>query len=114
MLVTSASADVAGTETEVESDLLVLSFEPEQRAALPELTGLTQPTLDAIQYQHSGQLAGTHTGLILWPATVPSNYTSQAATSIIRLGDARTATHLTGSGVVAIIDTVRGSQPPSF
>ena len=45
MLVTSASADVAGTETEVESDIQVLGFEPEQRASLPELTGLTQPTL---------------------------------------------------------------------
>ena len=42
-------------------------------------------------------------------STVPSNYTTQAATSIIRLGDARTATHLTGSGVVAIIDT--GADP---
>src|SRR4029077_338533 len=45
MLVTSASADVASTETEVESDLMVLGFEPEQTASLPELTGLTQPTL---------------------------------------------------------------------
>jgi hypothetical protein len=44
MLVTSASADVAGTETEVESDLLVVGFEQEQRATLPEMSSLTQPT----------------------------------------------------------------------
>ncbi len=36
---------------------------------------------------------------------VPSNYSTQTATNIIRLGDARTATKLTGSGTVAIIDT---------
>ena len=42
-------------------------------------------------------------------STVPSNYTTQTATSIIRLPDARTATHLTGSGVIAIIDT--GADP---
>ena len=45
MLVTSPSASVADTETEVESDLLVAGFEPEQLTSLPELTGLTQPTL---------------------------------------------------------------------
>src|SRR6476660_4726087 len=45
MLVTSPSTNVAGVETEVESDISVAGFEPEQRASLPELTGLTQPTL---------------------------------------------------------------------
>jgi subtilisin family serine protease len=108
MLVTSASADVAGTETEVESDLLVLSFEPEQRAALPELTGLTQPTLTQSSTSILDSLPG-RTLVSFFGSTVPSNYTSQTATSIIRLGDARAATHLTGSGVVAIIDT--GADP---
>ncbi|HXO38538.1 MAG TPA: hypothetical protein VN872_07865, partial [Candidatus Acidoferrum sp.] len=87
MLVTSPSADVAGTETEVESDLLVLSFEPEQRAALPELTGLTQPTLTQSSTSILDSLPG-RTLVSFFGSTVPSNYTSQTATNIIRLGDA--------------------------
>src|SRR6476469_7186818 len=108
MLVNSASADIAGTETEVESDLLVVSFEPEQRAALPELTGLTQATLTQSTTSILDTLPG-RTLVSFFGSTVPSNYTTQTATSIIRLGDARTATHLTGAGVVAIIDT--GADP---
>jgi subtilisin family serine protease len=108
MLVTSASADVAGTETEVESDLRVVGFEPEQRASLPELSSLTQPTLTQSTTSILDTLPG-RTLVSFFGSTVPSNYTAQTATSIIRLGDARTATHLTGSGVVAIIDT--GADP---
>jgi thermitase len=108
MLVTSASADMAGTETEVESDVQVLGFEPEQRASLPELTGLTQAALTQSSTSILDSLPG-RTLVTFFGSTVPSNYTTQAATSIIRLGDARSATHLTGSGVVAIIDT--GADP---
>jgi len=108
MLVTSASADVAGTETEVESDLRVVGFEPEQRASLPELSSLTQPTLTQSTTSILDTLPG-RTLVSFFGSTVPSNYTTQTATGIIRLGDARTATHLTGSGVVAIIDT--GADP---
>lgn len=104
MLVTSASADVSGTETEVESDLRVVGFEPEQRATLPELSSLTQTTLTQSTTSILDTLPG-RTLVSFFGSTVPSNYTTQTATSIIRLGDARTATHLTGSGVVAIIDT---------
>ena len=104
MLVTSASADVPGTETEVESDLMVVGFEPEQRASLPELTGLTQPTLTQSTTSILDTLPG-RTLVSFFGSTVPSNYSTQTATSIIRLGDARTATKLTGSGTVAIIDT---------
>ncbi|HSK43524.1 MAG TPA: S8 family serine peptidase [Candidatus Binatia bacterium] len=108
MLVTSPSADVAGTETEVDSDLRVLAFEPEQLASLPELSALTQPVLTQSSTSILDSLPG-RTLVSFFGSTVPSNYTTQAATSIIRLGDARTATHLTGSGVVAIIDT--GADP---
>jgi subtilisin family serine protease len=108
MLVNSASADVAGTETEVESDLRVVAFEPEQRASLPELSSLTQPVLTQSSTSILDSLPG-RTLVTFFGSTVPSNYTTQTATSIIRLGDARTATHLTGSGVVAIIDT--GADP---
>lgn len=108
MLVTSASADVAGTETEVGSDLMVVGFEPEQTASLPELSSLTAPVLTQSSTSILDSLPG-RTLVTFFGSTVPSNYTTQAATSIIRLGDARTATHLTGSGVVAIIDT--GADP---
>ena len=108
MLVNSASADVAGTEREVESDLRVLSFEPQQYPNLPELSALTQPVLTQSSTSILDSLPG-RTLVTFFGSTVPSNYTTQTATSIIRLGDARTATHLTGSGVVAIIDT--GADP---
>jgi subtilisin family serine protease len=108
MLVNSASADVTGTETEVESDLRVLGFEPQQYPNLPELSSLTQPVLTQSSTSILDSLPG-RTLVTFFGSTVPSNYTTQTATSIIRLGDARTATHLTGSGVVAIIDT--GADP---
>lgn len=107
-LVSSASADVSGTETEVESDLLVAGFEPDQNPVLPELSSLSQ----AVLMQSNTSILDTLPGRTLVPffgSTVPSNYTSQTATSIIRLDDARTATRLTGTGVVAIIDT--GADP---
>jgi subtilisin family serine protease len=104
MLVNSASADVTGTETEVESDLRVLGFEPEQYPNLPELSALTQPVLTQSSTSILDSLPG-RTLVTFFGSTVPSNYTTQTATSIIRLPDARNATHLTGSGVVAIIDT---------
>jgi subtilisin family serine protease len=103
-LVSSASADAAGVELEVEADLLVTSFERDQRAALPELSGLTQANLT----QSTGTILDTLPGRTLvsfFGSTVPSNYVTQTAGAIIRLDDARAATHLTGAGVVAIIDT---------
>src|ERR1700748_2174370 len=108
MLVASASADVTGTETEVESDAQVVGFEPEQRASLPELTGLTQPTLTQSTTSILDTLPG-RTLVSFFGSTVPSNSTTQSATTIIRLNDARNATHLTGAGVIGIIDT--GADP---
>ena len=113
MLVNSPSADVTGTEIEVESDLRVVGFEPEQRAVLPELTGLTQPTLT----QSTTSILDTLPGRTLVPffgSIVPSNYSTQTATNIIRLGDARAATKLTGSGTVAIIDTGADLSHPAL
>jgi subtilisin family serine protease len=108
MLVTSPSADMSGVETEVESDLTVASFEPEQRTSLPELSSLTQPTLTQSSTSILDGLPG-RTLVSFFGSIVPSNYTTQTAASIIRLNDARTTTSLTGSGVVAIIDT--GADP---
>lgn len=107
-LVSSPSADVNGTEIEVEGDLLVAGFEPDQKPVLPELSSLSQ----AVLMQSNTSILDTLPGRTLvtfFGSTVPSNYTSQTATSIIRLSDARTATNLTGAGVVAIIDT--GADP---
>jgi subtilisin family serine protease len=108
MLVTSPSANVSGVETEAENDLLVISIEPQQRISLPELSSLTQPTLTQSSTSILDSLPG-RTLVSFFGSTVPSNYISQTATGIIRLDDARTATHLTGNAVVAIIDT--GADP---
>jgi hypothetical protein len=104
MLVTSPSANATGVETEVDSDLKVVSFEPEQNLSLPELNGATQATLTQSTSGILDSLVG-RTLVSFFGSTVPSNYTTQTATSIIRLADARTATSLTGVGIVAIIDT---------
>lgn len=107
-LVSSPSADATEIETEVKSDLRVGNFEPDQIASLPELSGLTQATLTQSNTSILDTLPG-RTLVTFFGSTVPSNYTTQAATTIIRLNDARNATHLTGAGVVAIIDT--GADP---
>ena len=108
MLVTSPSANLTSVETEVESDLQVASFEPEQNTVLPELSGLTQPTLTQSSTSILDGLVG-RTLVSFFGSIVPSNYTTQNAASIIRLSDARTASKLTGAGIVAIIDT--GADP---
>jgi subtilisin family serine protease len=107
-LVSSPSADPAGVEVEVEKDLLVAGFEPETRVGLPELNGATQSNLTQSTAAVTGLLPGL-TAVNFFGNSVPSYYVSQSATNIIRLGDARSATNLTGAGVVAIIDT--GADP---
>jgi subtilisin family serine protease len=90
-----------------------VGFEPEQRASLPELSSLSQATLTQSTTSILDTLPG-RTLVSFFGSTVPSNYTTQTATNIIRLGDARTATHLTGSGVVAIIDTGADLNHPAL
>jgi subtilisin family serine protease len=113
MLVTAPSANVTGEENELENDLQVTSFEPEQRASLPEMSALTQPTLTQSSTSILDGLAG-RTLVTFFGSTVPSNYTTQTATSIIRLPDARSATNLTGAGIVAIIDTGADLNHPAL
>lgn len=113
MLVTSPSANPTGVETEVESDLKVVSFEPEQHPSLPELSGATQATLTQSTSGILDSLVG-RTLVTFFGSTVPSNYTTQSATTIIRLADARTATNLTGIGTVAIIDTGADTTHPAL
>jgi subtilisin family serine protease len=104
-LVSSASSDSNETEVEVENDLRVAGFEPDQIAKLPELNGATQVALNQSTSTVLESLPG-RTLVNFFGAAVPSNYLTQPATAIIRLADARNATGLTGSAtVVAIIDT---------
>lgn len=103
-LVSSASADANETEVEVENDVRVAGFEPDQSARLPELNGATQPTLNQSTSTVLESLPGRSL-VNFFGSTVPSNYLAQPATAIIRLADARNATGLTGSATVAIIDT---------
>jgi len=107
-LVSSASSDAAGVEVEVEKDLLVAGFEPNQNIGLPELSGATQSNMTQSTAAVTDTLPG-RTLVNFFGNTVPSNYVTQTATGIIRLDDARNATLLTGAGVVAIIDT--GADP---
>jgi len=107
------SANVSGVETEVESDVLVVGFEPQQSLTLPELNGATQAALNQSTTSILDSLPG-RTLVTFFGSTVPSNYTTQVATSIIRLGDARTATKLTGAGTVAIIDTGADLNHPAL
>lgn len=104
-LVSAADSNSTEVETEVEGDLNVAGFEANQTARLPELSGLTGPVLN----QSTATILDTLPGSIpvnFFGTVVPSNYTGQIATSIIRLNDARSATSLTGAGtVIAIIDT---------
>jgi hypothetical protein len=107
-LVTAASSNTSEVETEVESDIKVAGFEPDQKANLPELSGLTGPVLNQSTTTILDTLPGTTVNF--FGTTVPSIYSAQTAASVIRLKDARTATNLTGAGeVVAIIDT--GADP---
>lgn len=113
MLVTSPSASVNDVETEVASDVLVTAFEPEQHPALPELNGATQATLTQSTTSILDSLPG-RTLVSFFGSTVPSNYTTQTATRIIRLDAARGSTKLTGVGTVAVIDTGADLSHPAL
>lgn len=110
--VSSTSSNPDALQTEVSGDVMVAGFEPDQSAKLPELSGLTGPVLNQSTTTILDTLSGA-TPVNFFGTVVPSNYTNQAAASIIRLNAARAATNLTGAGeVVAIIDTgVDPSQP---
>lgn len=110
--VTAASSNTSAVETEVESDVKVAGFEPDQKAKLPELSGLTGPVLNQSTATILDTLPGA-TPVNFFGTVVPSNYTEQAAASIIRLDNARSATSLTGAGtIVAIIDTGADQNHP--
>jgi len=107
-VVTASSSNSSEVENEVESDVKVAGFEPDQKANLPELSGLTGPVLNQSTTTILDTLPGSTVNF--FGTAVPSIYAGQTAASIIRLSDARTATNLNGSGeVVAIIDT--GADP---
>ncbi|MBZ5531990.1 MAG: S8 family serine peptidase [Acidobacteriia bacterium] len=113
-VVTSASSDVTGVETEVETDVRVTSFEANAPISLPEtLNGLTGPVLTQSTAGILETLPG-RTLVTFFGSTVPSNYITQTATTIIRLPDARAAYPVTGAGIIAIIDTGVDPQHPAL
>jgi subtilisin family serine protease len=111
-VVTASSSDSSEVENEVESDVKVAGFEPDQKAKLPELSGLTGPVLNQSTATILDTLPGS-TAVNFFGTVVPSNYTEQTAATIIRLDNARSATSLTGAGtIVAIIDTGADQSHP--
>ena len=88
----------------VTSDSRVLGFEPNIATRVTELSGTTSANLTQSTESILDSLPN-RTVVGFFGASVPSNYPQQPATSIIRLSDARSATGLTGTGTVAVIDT---------
>lgn len=89
----------------IATDSAVVSFEANRGLSVPELSGATITSLTQSTSTVLETLPGI-TAVSYFGATVPSNYSGQAAASVVRLGDAQQATSITGQGVVvAVIDT---------
>jgi len=99
-----SSRDSSRLASELGSDADTLGFEPNQVIQLPELSGTTSAALaqstEGILDSLPGRTLVTFNGV-----TVPSNYVQQPTTTIIRWADALLSSHLTGDGIVAVIDT---------
>lgn len=99
-LVSSSSLDPT-----ISADTDIQSFELNKGVIVPENSGTTSAALAQSVSPILDPLPG-RTPVVFFGNTVPSNYVSQPASSLIRLSDARKATNLTGTGVtVAVIDT---------
>jgi subtilisin family serine protease len=98
-LVSSSTVDPT-----ISSDSAVVSFEPNSKLGVPELsalsTQLTQST-GAIIDQLPSRAAVSYFG-----ATVANYYVSQSATSVVELGRLQNSTLVNGQGItIAVIDT---------
>ncbi len=89
----------------IATDSDVQSFEPNRDLGVPELSGLTATNLTQSMAGFLNQLPDR--SLVPYFGTYAANYyVAQSATSLTRLGDAQSATGLTGAGLtVAVIDT---------
>ena len=91
-------------QSEVNADSSTISFEPNQKIQLPELSGTTSAALAQSTESILDSLPG-RTIVSFNGVSVPSNYVQQPAMTIIRWNDALIASRLTGAGTVAVIDT---------
>lgn len=118
-LSSSSSAGVflvatSSVDPTIATDADVQSFEPNRSAGVPELSGLAYSSLtqsvSAILDTLPGRSVVNYFG-----SNVASNYVTQPAASLIRLGDAQGATQFTGAGVtVAVIDTGVDTNHPAL
>jgi subtilisin family serine protease len=107
-LVSSFSPDPS-----ISTDRDVQEFELNQKLNVPELSGTTNANLTQSTTSILDGLPG-RTLLSYFGSVVPSNYVQQPAMSLIRLGEAQSATALTGKGViVAVIDTGVDADHPA-
>ncbi|HEV2963971.1 MAG TPA: S8 family serine peptidase [Candidatus Angelobacter sp.] len=97
----------------VTSDSRVRGFERNTATGVTELSGTTAANLAQSTDSILDGLPG-RTVINFFGASVPSNYPQQPAATIIRLADARSATNLTGSGTVAVIDTGVDPKHPAL
>lgn len=108
-LVSSFSPDPS-----ISTDRDVQEFELNQKLNVPELSGTTNANLTQSTTSILDGLPG-RTLLSYFGSVVPSNYVQQPAMSLIRLGEAQSATALTGKGViVAVIDTGVDADHPAL
>ncbi len=91
-----ANVSNGNLETEVGGDSEVSDFEVDQITPVPELTQSTGVILDQLPPPSGTVYGGTK---------VLRDYITQVAPRILRLWSAQSRLHVTGQGVVAIIDT---------
>jgi subtilisin family serine protease len=107
------SAASSTSPSSVISDSRVRGFEPNVATGVTELSGTTAANLAQSTESILDGLP-SRTLVNFFGASVPSNYLQQPATTIVRLADARSATSLTGSGTVAVIDTGVDPRHPAL
>lgn len=95
---------VSSVVTDVDSDAYVVTFEPNLKVGLAELSGAASTQLA----QSTVALLDTYTKSTIisyFGGSVLSSYVQQPATSILRLSQAQATFGLTGVATVAVIDT---------
>ena len=100
-LVSSSSAKTADEmETVLDADARVLACETDALVGVSESRAALSQSTAAILDSLSAPVATTYFG-----ATVLQSYVQQPATALIRLDDTQNELHITGNGIVAVIDT---------
>lgn len=103
---------VPSLEIEVADDSSVLVFEHNQRVNVPELSSASANVAQSTAAVLDG--VANRTVVNFFGSNVASYYVQQPALNILRIGEARAATGLTGVGIVAVIDTGIDPNHPVF